>query len=161
MAKSKHKYWISEDGLREVSAWAAAGLVNDQIAQKMGIAASTLYDWINKYPEISEALKRQKVLPNENVINSLYQNATGYEYEEEQAFKVKIIEYSPITKQKIREEEKIEVVKVKRYHPAETTAALIWLKNRDSENWASDPQMLAVRREELELKKAQAAKDDW
>ncbi len=38
----------------------AHDLNDEQIATKMGIVPSTLYEWKKKYPEISEALKRGK-----------------------------------------------------------------------------------------------------
>ena len=35
------------------------------------------------------------------------------------------------------------------------------LKNYDKENWANDPQMLDIRKEELNLKKKQIEQNEW
>ena len=54
-----------------LEAWARDGLTDEQIADKMGITTSTLYDWKNKYSEISEALKRGKEVVDVEVENAL------------------------------------------------------------------------------------------
>lgn len=54
-----------------MEAWARDGLTDEQIADKMGITTSTLYDWKNKYSEISEALKRGKEVVDVEVENAL------------------------------------------------------------------------------------------
>lgn len=75
MARSKADEWRTEDGLTVMSAWARAGLTDEQIASNMGCAASTLYEWKNKYPEIAEALKKSKDMADAEVENALYQKA--------------------------------------------------------------------------------------
>ena len=60
MAKGKYEYWLTPDGLTRLEAYARDGLIDEQIAKNMGITATTLYDWKNKFPLISEALKRGK-----------------------------------------------------------------------------------------------------
>lgn len=55
--------------------WARDGLTDEQIAHNIGISAQTLYDWKNKYPEISEALKRGKEVVDYEVENALVQQA--------------------------------------------------------------------------------------
>ena len=44
MARRKFEYWLTEDGLMLITGWARDGLVDEQIAHNMGIAAGTLYD---------------------------------------------------------------------------------------------------------------------
>ena len=60
MAKGKYREWLSEDGLIKIQGWARDGLIDEQIAHNMGITTKTLYEWKNKYGEISEALKKGK-----------------------------------------------------------------------------------------------------
>ena len=67
MAKGKYIDWIEPEGLLKLEGWARDGLVDEQIAQNIGIAASTLYEWKKQYPEISEALKKGKEVVDRQV----------------------------------------------------------------------------------------------
>lgn len=75
MAKGKYEKWLEPDSLILLKAWARDGLTDEQIAQKMGIAVSTLYDWKNKYSEFSETLKKGKEVVDIEVENALYKLA--------------------------------------------------------------------------------------
>ena len=43
--KGKHEEWLTEDALLMLRAWARDGLSDKQIAQRIGIAESTFYEW--------------------------------------------------------------------------------------------------------------------
>lgn len=73
MARGKFEYWLTEDGLTLLKGWARRGLSDEQIASKMQIAASTLYEWKKRFPKISEALKDGKDLPDVKMENALYE----------------------------------------------------------------------------------------
>ncbi|MFT8514817.1 MAG: helix-turn-helix domain-containing protein, partial [Lacticaseibacillus paracasei] len=60
MANGKYKEWITKEGLLKLQGWARDGLTDEQIAHNVGIRRPTLYAWKNKYPDISDALKRGK-----------------------------------------------------------------------------------------------------
>ena len=75
MAKSKAKEWLEKDKLILLEGWARNGLTNEQIAHNIGINVKTLYDWINKESDISNALKRTKEIVDIEVENALYKNA--------------------------------------------------------------------------------------
>ena len=117
MAKGKYQEWLTDDGLLRIQGWARDGLNDEQIADNMGIRASTLYEWKKRYPEISEALKESKEIADRHVENSLYKMALGFEYEEQ-----------TVTN-------KGEIVTVKRYQTPNTTAIIFWLKNRKYVEW--------------------------
>ena len=55
--KGKYHEWITEQGLGIVAAWKRNGLTNEQIAKNIGVNQDTLYTWIRRFPEFSEALK--------------------------------------------------------------------------------------------------------
>jgi transposase-like protein len=115
-----------------IQGWARDGLTNEQISHNMGISATTLYDWQNKYPEFSEALKKGKEVVDREVENALLDNAKGYYYTEEQAIKVKSSWYVDGKK---HEKEEVNVVEVRRFKPSDTTAQIFWLKNRKPSEW--------------------------
>lgn len=75
MAKSKVDKWLTPEGLTLIQGWARDGLVNEQIAHNMGISAGCLYEYIKKYDEINEALKKGKEVVDYEVENALIKAA--------------------------------------------------------------------------------------
>ncbi len=75
MAKRKVDKWLTPEGLTLIQGWARDGLTNAQIAHNMGISDTYLYEYIKKYPEISEALKKGKEVVDYEVENALLKSA--------------------------------------------------------------------------------------
>ncbi len=138
--KGKFKKWLTEEGLVKIENWAIMGATHKEIAKAMKIAESTLYEWIKKFPKISESLKNGDGVADAKVVIEGFKKATGFYYTEEQAHKVKTKYYDPESK-KVLEKEEIELVNVKKYMPADTTANIFWRKNRDPKNWADKQQV--------------------
>lgn len=124
--QGKYHEWLTDEGLIKLEGWARDGLTDEQIAQNIGIVSSTLYDWKNKYPEISEALKRGKEVVDRQVENALLKRALGYEYYE-------------VTYETIEEDDGMTVERVtkrvRKYEKPDSTAQIFWLKNRKPEEW--------------------------
>jgi len=131
MAKGKYHEWIEPDGLLKLGAWARDGLVDEQIAENMGIHPSTLYEWKKKYPEISEALKKGKEVVDIQVENALLKRAMGYTYEEvtKERTPIRYEDGKPV-------EWELKVTKkiLKEVQP-DVTAQIFWLKNRKPVEW--------------------------
>lgn len=132
--KGRHDDWVSPDGLLTVQGFARDGLTDAQIAQKIGISLSTYYEWQNKYPEFSEAIKKGKAPVDVQVENALLKRALGYDYEEV----ITEVEEIPAGKgpdgqQIIRQKKHIR--KVTRHVPPEVAAQIFWLKNRRPGRW--------------------------
>ena len=123
MAKGKYIDWIEPEGLLKLEGWARDGLVDEQIAQNIGIAASTLYVWKKQYPEISEALKKGKEVVDRQVENALLKRALGYEYDE------------------ITTEYGKEIKRVTKQVVPDVTAQIFWLKNRKPDQWRDKQQI--------------------
>ena len=70
-AKGKSGQWLTRDGLTLLKGWARDGATDEILAKKMGISPSTLYEWKNKFPEISEALKKGKEIVDFEVENAM------------------------------------------------------------------------------------------
>lgn len=75
MAIGKYKKWLEKENLILLEGWARDGLTDEQIAERMGIQRPTLYDWKNKYADISDALKKGKEVIDYQVENALLQKA--------------------------------------------------------------------------------------
>lgn len=101
------------------------GATDDELADFFEVHRSTIYRWKHDHPEFCDAVKTGKDVADERVERSLYQKATGYNVTEEQAVKIKVEQYR----------EQVEVVQVDKHVPADTTAAIFWLKNRRSQDW--------------------------
>lgn len=121
MAKGKYQRWLEPDGLLLLEGWARDGLTDEQLAEKMEISPSTLYEWKAKYPEISEALKKGKEIVDIQVENALLKRALGYEYTEERI--------------EVSEKDGRKVVQTVKTVPPDTTAQIFWLKNRRPDKW--------------------------
>ncbi|MEG0327755.1 MAG: helix-turn-helix domain-containing protein [Erysipelothrix sp.] len=122
MAKPRGKYvkWQQPKNLMLLESWARK-LTNEQIAANIGIAPKTLYAWMNKYPEIREAVERGKEVVVSEVENALLKRATGYT---ETVDKVKVLNDGGI----VRYKEDV-------HYPPDTTAAIFALKNMDPASW--------------------------
>lgn len=126
MAKGKYERWLEPDGLILLEGWARDGLTDAQLAEKMDIAESTLYEWKKKYPEISEALKKGKEVVDIQVENALLKRALGYSYTE--------------TRREIDADGRKKVVRTEKQVLPDTTAQIFWLKNRMPEKYRDKPQ---------------------
>jgi hypothetical protein len=146
MAKGKYREWLSENGLIKIQGWARDGLIDEQIAHNMGITTKTLYEWKNKYGEISEALKKGKEVIDRQVENALLKRALGYTYDET------TYEYG------------VETKRVTKEVAPDTTAQIFWLKNRKPAEWRDkiEQQQTVTIQDDgfLEALKG-TIKDDW
>lgn len=125
MAQGKFKEWLTEDGLKQIQSWVRDGLTDIQVAKNMGISKTTFYDWMNKYPAMSDSVKKGKQPVDFEVENALLKRALGYEIEETNTF---------ITMNS--KGEKVQKVnKTKKHIAPDATAAIFWLKNRRPDKW--------------------------
>lgn len=102
------------------------GLSNEQIAENLGIDISTFYDYQNKYPDFSEAIRKGKQPLVIQLENALMKRAFGYEVTER------------TTEMKMDAEGKPQPAMIKNIvkHIAPDVGALAFaLKNKDPENW--------------------------
>lgn len=148
IAKGKFDQWLTEDGLLRLEGWARDGLSDEQIAAKMGISPSTFYVWLNKYTEISEAIKNGKAPVDYEVENTMLKTAKGHFVTVKKPMKVR-------TEKRLRKkdkdgneyetgvivEEHIEYVDEQMYIPPNVTAQIFWLKNRRPDMWRDRPEM--------------------
>ncbi|PEQ68950.1 hypothetical protein [Bacillus cereus] len=126
MAKGKVQAWLTNEGLLKIEGWARDGLVDEQIAKNIGISRATLSNWKKKHPLITRTLAKGKEVVDREVENALLKKALGYTYEE------------VITmRQEVEEDvfQDVEVKRIKKQVPPDTTAIIFWLKNRKQDTW--------------------------
>ena len=124
IAKGKFHIWLQEDNLIRIESWARMGLTDEQIAKNMGVNKTTLYDWIKKFPDISNSIKKGKAPIDFEVENALFKRAIGYEYEEVET-----------TIEEIDGKQRKRIKKIKKVALPQTSAMIFWLKNRKPEQW--------------------------
>jgi hypothetical protein len=110
-----------------VQGWKRNGLTDEEIDDRMGIGARTLYEWINRFPQIQQNLKIGKEDADLAVENALFKSACGYDYEEV----TEELKWDHKTKSFVMMVTK----RQKKHMPASQTAQIFWLKNRRAENW--------------------------
>ena len=116
---------------------------------------TTLIRYKKEYPEFAEAMNLAKQAIISDVFESLLKRAKGYDYEEKKVYTrqeqtdggPKLVTYTEITK---------------KHEPPNVAACSLLLKNLDREHdWSDNPTMLAVKREEVELRKRLAEAEEW
>lgn len=112
----------------------AAGATDPELADFFGISTRTINRWKVAHADFRQAIKESKDIADDRVHRSLYHRAMGTEYEEAVPIKLKRINFGPDGK-KVSEEEYVETVMVRKVIPADTTAAIFWLKNRRADKW--------------------------
>jgi hypothetical protein len=101
----------------------------------MGITKTTLYDWVKRFPAISNSLKEGKAPVDQEVENALLKRAIGFTYEETTTD----VEQIPTSKTDedgnpiIREI--VHTKTVTKTALPDVTAQIFWLKNRRPDKW--------------------------
>lgn len=112
--------------LAEVEKLAGYGLIEEEIADFLGISPASLSNYKVKHPEFLEALKRGKLKADTRVVESLYKRATGY-FEDD-------IYWSSY-------QGAVTATPYKKVIVPDVTAQIFWLKNRRSHQWRNVPEM--------------------
>nr|DAF30938.1 MAG TPA: terminase small subunit [Caudoviricetes sp.] len=132
----------------EIRKWLELGATEKEVASNLGIAESTYFKLKKENKEFSEFIKSNRKNPIIQIKAAMYKRAIGFEYSE-----IKTIVDD--------DGKKREETTVKTALP-DTTAGLILLKHWDKDaEWTGDPASLKLKKQELELKKKQAEKEDW
>lgn len=137
MAKGKYAQWISEDGLAKAAAMAIK-MTDAEMAEAMGIAASTFYEWLKRYPEMAEAITRARAgtdarAVNDSVEGALLATALGGVQVVHEPVKVRIRGFDE--RGKAFEREEIVLTEKEVYIKPDVKAQIFWLTNRVPERW--------------------------
>jgi len=103
----------------EVERLASDGLIDAEIARRMGIAYSTLREWRDTHDGFSAALKRGHAKVDNEVANSLYNRARGMF----------------VTEKKTVDDGNSVRIETTDKWVCDTTAQIFWLTNRQRDEW--------------------------
>ena len=115
-----------KDNLNVLSAWARAGLTDEQIAKHIGISRSTCQNG-KRNIQYCGGLNTGEEFSNRLVEHSLYKMTQGFHDSVKKAIKVKKIEYDPSGK-KISEKEEIELAEETEYIKPDIKAIIFYAK---------------------------------
>jgi hypothetical protein len=118
---SKYQPWTAD----QAEKLCRLGATDTDLADFFGVTERTINRWKLKYPEFCQALKRSKNEIDQQVKEALHRRARGYSYTSE-----KVFQYQG---QVIRAKTVVHV-------PPDTVAAIFWLKNRQPDEWRSNPE---------------------
>lgn len=131
----------------------ALTMSEQQIAETLGVGYSTFKRYKRDYKPLQDALKRGRKALVIELKSTLIEKAKGFDYLETKTIK-----------ERDKTTGKLEVTRVEenKKHATPDVAALnLLLKNYDKDNWANDPQALALRKQELELQKKKLEDSEW
>lgn len=96
------------------------GAGNDKLAQLFDVAGSTIDKWIAEIPEFSGKVKEGREVADAEIAYSLFHRAKGYSHPEDD---IKVVQGA------------ITITPTIKHYPPDTSAATLWLKNRQGDKW--------------------------
>lgn len=139
--KSRVDQLFNEDTLILIEGLARDGYTNQDIAHRLGIEPSVLYNAKRERPEINEAINRGKEIVDYKVENALLKSALGYKTKETKI--TTIMRYG-----KVVEEQKETLEKEV---PPNSISCQVWLYNRCPDKWKRNRDKLLEDEEEATI----------
>lgn len=151
---SKRDYVLKH--IDQIKEWISQGVTMKAIAENLHISNQTLYKYLNE--EGLDTIKKARQPAVDNLENTMYTSACGYERKVKKYAKVKRCMYNEYGKKAEEWEEMVEYEETI-YYPPDTTAGIFLLKN-----WAkymNEPAAMEIRKKEIELKEKQVNASVW
>lgn len=150
--KSKYEQCV-KPYLSDISEQVKNGITEEEIAKALGISVATINNYKLKYPELAEALSKDKgVKVLQKLINAGVEAAIGY-YKEN--------ETTTIVLDKDGQPKKTKVI-TKTWYAPNPTLNIFYIKNFGKEQgWVSDPLEFDLKKAKLELEKELAKQENW
>ena len=149
MAKSAYETNV-QPYLDQIPEWYKTMTVR-QIAAKLGVSKTALYNYANKYPDLEAALSAGKTSLVDALKNTIKRRALGYDYEE--------------TTTRITDSEKdgrtVVTTTVKKHVPPDLGSCHLLLKNLDDDWHDADKITIKQREKELQIKQQKADAAEW
>lgn len=137
--------------LKDIESWRKVGATVENMCDALGVSKTTFHKYLDEKPEFANAYKKGTV----ELVMDLRGELARI------AFKHKLETKKVYTKKDEETGNKTQYVEITTKEVDGDIAAInLLLKNLD-ENWSNDPQNLALRKQELELRKAIAEANNF
>mgnify|MGYP003303889006 CR=1 FL=1 len=160
MAVNNSKKDVVLENMEKIKEWLGQGVAMSTIAKALKISKTTLYKHISDLDgglDGLDAIKKYREPAVEELENTMYMSACGFERKVKKCAKVRRTMYD--NGKKAEEWEEMVEYEETQYFPPDTTAGIFLLKN-----WAgymNEPAMADLRKKELELKEQQIKATNW
>lgn len=155
----------------EIENWLKIGITDKELAENLGINKGTICEYKKRFPEFAELLKTGRRQPVQDIKAALFKRATGFTYSEKKTI-IEYEEWKPEIKDALAQigvdvdalgqRKLVRVEIMEKAALPDPASAMILLKHWDKENeWTQDPQMLELKKKELELKEKKLESEDW
>ena len=161
MALNNSKKDIVLENMDNIKEWIGQGMSMATIAKAIGVSKTTLYKHISDSEQglnSLDAIKKYREPLVEELENTMYKSACGYERTVKKHAKVKRCMYNEHGRKAEEWEEMVEYDETV-YFPPDTTAGIFLLKNWA--NYMNEPRAMEFRAKELELKEKQVDANTW
>lgn len=141
-----------------------------QLAKELGVGYSTFCRYKEAHEELRDAMKKGRRKLVTDLRSALIKKAEGFYYTETKRRYKSISIDDPLRAKLLADGYDIEELQAlqevdtevhNKYSPPDVAALNLALKNYDRENWANDPQLIALRKEELKLRERQIENAEW
>lgn len=137
--------------LDDIRRWRKVGATVEAMCEVLGVAKTTFHKYLNEKPEFADAYKKGKVELVMDLRGELARIAFKHTLETKKQY----------IKQDLETGNKTQYTEiVTKEIDGDIAAINLLLKNLD-DNWSNDPQNLALRKQELELRKAIAEANNF
>lgn len=160
MAKNNSKKDIVLEHMDEIKEWIGQGVPMGTIAKVIGVSKTTLYkhiEYVDGGLNSLDAIKKYREPAVEELENTMFMSAKGFEHKVKKYAKVKRCIYE--NGKKADEWEEMVEYEETVYYPPDTTAGIFLLKNWA--NYMNEPRAMEFRAKELELKEKQVDATTW
>ena len=148
------------NNLDRIENWKANGKSIRWICGQLGVSKSLFYNVCKDESNgLKDTVKKGKDIAVSKIEDSMFNAAIGYTRLVKKYYKVKHIEYDPVTGKKILETEDIVEREEEVFYPPDNTAGIFLLKNWGG--YMNEPATLKLRKEEVELRKKQVEANLW
>ena len=161
MALNNSKKDIVIENMDNIKEWIGQGMSMATIAKAIGVSKTTLYKHISDSEQgldSLDAIKKYREPLVEELENTMYKSACGYERTVKKHAKVKRCLYNEHGRKAEEWEEMVEYEETV-YYPPSDTAGIFLLKNWG--NYMNEPRAMEYRKKELELREKQVDAATW
>lgn len=166
--KNKYEEFV-KPYLSKIEEW-SQNCTERQIANKLNVGYSTFIRYKEEFRELREALKKGHDNLVDDLHSALIKRAKGFDYTETKTVTEHVelpdtirgfLLDNGFTLEQIQQAHIVKTEVAVKHALPDVAALNLALKNYDKNNWSNDPQMLAIRKKELELREQQIERNDW